>query len=86
MSSGRWASWRSSAMVFRMLLVEASAFPRRPSNRLASQHELARAYQADGQVKKAVELLEQVVAIREKVLLGIVNQELNSSSTMHDFA
>ncbi|KAF2647031.1 purine and uridine phosphorylase, partial [Lophiostoma macrostomum CBS 122681] len=40
----------------------------RDSNRLFSQHELARAYEADGQVKKAVELLEHVVAVREQVL------------------
>jgi tetratricopeptide (TPR) repeat protein len=36
--------------------------------RLLSQHELATAYQADGQVQKAVELLEHVVGITEKVL------------------
>ncbi|KAI9691238.1 MAG: hypothetical protein M1822_008858 [Bathelium mastoideum] len=38
-------------------------------DRLASQHELARAYQANGQVQKAVELLEHVVAIGTKVLV-----------------
>ncbi|PVH93672.1 TPR-like protein [Periconia macrospinosa] len=38
------------------------------SDRLFSQHELAIAYQSDGQVEKAVELLEHVVAVREKVL------------------
>jgi tetratricopeptide (TPR) repeat protein len=38
------------------------------SRRLVSQHELARAYKADGQVQKAVELLEHVVAVKEKVL------------------
>ena len=37
-------------------------------NRLASQHALARAYEAVGQVKKAVELLEHVVAMRKKLL------------------
>ncbi|KAF2647497.1 hypothetical protein K491DRAFT_549286, partial [Lophiostoma macrostomum CBS 122681] len=37
-------------------------------DRLASQHELARAYQADGQVKQAVELLEHVVAVKEQTL------------------
>ncbi|MCJ1449247.1 MAG: hypothetical protein MMC23_009767 [Stictis urceolatum] len=37
-------------------------------NRLASQHELARAYQANGQIKKVVELLEQVVRIEETTL------------------
>lgn len=37
-------------------------------SRLASQHELARGYQADRQVGKAVELLEHVVAVKAKVL------------------
>ena len=37
-------------------------------SRLASQHELAGAYQANGQVKEAVSLLEQVVQIREQTL------------------
>jgi tetratricopeptide (TPR) repeat protein len=36
--------------------------------RLASQHELAAAYQANGQVKEAVKLLEQVVEIQGKTL------------------
>ncbi|KAG7402728.1 Nephrocystin-3 [Fusarium oxysporum f. sp. rapae] len=35
-------------------------------DRLASQHELARAYEANGQIKEAVKLLEHVVAIQEK--------------------
>jgi tetratricopeptide (TPR) repeat protein len=38
------------------------------SDRLLSQHELAIAYEADGQVQKAVELLVHVVAVKEKVL------------------
>jgi hypothetical protein len=38
------------------------------SVRLLTQHVLAMAYQANGQVKDAVRLLEQVVAIRERVL------------------
>jgi tetratricopeptide (TPR) repeat protein len=37
-------------------------------DRLASQHELARAYQANGQVKDAVWLLDHVVVIQERVL------------------
>jgi tetratricopeptide (TPR) repeat protein len=37
------------------------------SDRLSSQHALAGAYRADGQVKKAVELLERVVVVQEKV-------------------
>ncbi|KAK3313312.1 hypothetical protein B0H66DRAFT_483025 [Apodospora peruviana] len=36
--------------------------------RLVSQHELAGAYQSDGQIKKAVGLPEQVVAVRERTL------------------
>jgi hypothetical protein len=35
---------------------------------LASQHALAGAYRANGQVKKAVELLEHVVAVEGQVL------------------
>jgi tetratricopeptide (TPR) repeat protein len=38
------------------------------SGRLSSQYVLAGAYQEDGQVKKAVELLEAVVKVRNKVL------------------
>ncbi|KAB5581166.1 hypothetical protein GE09DRAFT_950187, partial [Coniochaeta sp. 2T2.1] len=34
--------------------------------RLASQHALAGAYQSDGQIKKAVALLEHVVAVKER--------------------
>jgi tetratricopeptide (TPR) repeat protein len=36
-------------------------------NRLTSQHELARAYLANGQVKEAVQLLEYVIKIREQI-------------------
>jgi tetratricopeptide (TPR) repeat protein len=38
------------------------------SDRLLSQHVLAMVYETDGQVKKAVALLEHVVAVEEKVL------------------
>ncbi|PVH94219.1 TPR repeat protein [Periconia macrospinosa] len=38
------------------------------SDRLSSQHALARAYRANGQVKEAVKLLEGVVAIEAEVL------------------
>ena len=37
-------------------------------DRLASQHELARAYQADGRIVEAIKLLEHVVKIRETAL------------------
>jgi Tetratricopeptide repeat len=37
-------------------------------DRLASQHALAGAYQANGQIKEAVSLLKQVVEIREQTL------------------
>ena len=37
-------------------------------SRLASQHELARAYQANGQVKEAVKLLDHVVIVKRKVM------------------
>jgi tetratricopeptide (TPR) repeat protein len=35
---------------------------------LASQHELASAYQANGQIKQAVDLLEHVVVVQERTL------------------
>ncbi|KAJ5494646.1 TPR repeat protein [Penicillium fimorum] len=38
------------------------------AERLSSQHALAQAYQSNGQVKEAVQLLERVVAIRAEVL------------------
>jgi predicted Zn-dependent protease len=37
-------------------------------HRLVSQHVLARAYLADGQTKKAIEILERVVAVETKML------------------
>ncbi|KAL5591087.1 hypothetical protein FOBRF1_014644 [Fusarium oxysporum] len=37
-------------------------------DRLASQHELARAYHANGQIEEAVELLKHVVAVEETTL------------------
>ena len=37
-------------------------------SRLSSQHALAGAYRANGQVKEAVQLLEHVVKIRERTL------------------
>jgi hypothetical protein len=40
----------------------------RAPNRLASQRELAIAYRADGQVGKAVELLEHVFAVDARIL------------------
>jgi thioredoxin-like negative regulator of GroEL len=36
-------------------------------DRLASQHELAGAYLANGQISEAVETLEQVVKVKEKL-------------------
>ncbi|KAF2202860.1 TPR repeat protein, partial [Delitschia confertaspora ATCC 74209] len=49
--------WLEESSRWRNLLNEED------SHRLLSQHDLAIAYQADGQVKKAVELLEHVVAV-----------------------
>jgi hypothetical protein len=50
-------------------------------DRLASQHELARAYQANGRVKEAIELLEHVVIVKRKVVVEdhpsrLVSEEL----------
>ena len=45
-----------------------SRLDEKESGRLLSQHVLAMAYEADGQVKKAMELLEHVVAVKEEAL------------------
>jgi tetratricopeptide (TPR) repeat protein len=52
-------------------------------DRLYSQHELARAYVIDGQDKKAVELLEHVVAVQEKVL---AEDHPNQLASQHELA
>src|SRR5436309_126089 len=50
---------------------------------LTSQHELAGAYQANGQIKQAVELLEYVVKIRERVL---AEDHLSRLASQHELA
>jgi tetratricopeptide (TPR) repeat protein len=37
------------------------------ADRLASQHELARAYLTNGQIKEAVKLLEYIIALQAKI-------------------
>ncbi|KAI4264737.1 MAG: hypothetical protein L6R42_000169 [Xanthoria sp. 1 TBL-2021] len=51
--------------------------------RLASQHQLARAYQGNGQVEKAISLLEQVVQIEEQIL---AKDHPNRLSSQHNLA
>ena len=57
----------------------AEDYPDRP----ASQHELASAYEANGQIKEAVELLEHVVKVKEKLAEDhpsrLVSQDLLAS-------
>jgi tetratricopeptide (TPR) repeat protein len=52
------------------------------SDRLLTQHVLAIAYQANGQIKDAVRLLEQVVAIRERVLAEDHPDRLTSQAVL----
>lgn len=47
---------------------QQSHFAEDHPDRLASQHALALAYQANGQAKEAVELLEHVVAVEKEML------------------
>lgn len=60
----------------KMMLAEDS-----PS-RLASQHEIARAYQANGQVKEAIALLETVVDMKEKILAEDHSDRLTSQHAL----
>ncbi|MDI1484963.1 MAG: hypothetical protein OHK93_000097 [Ramalina farinacea] len=55
--------WLSQCFVWR-----CGRCPEDHPSRLASQHELAKAYLVNGRFKEAVELLEQVVAIRRETL------------------
>ena len=52
-----------------IVTVEAKVLAEEHPSRLTSQHALAIAYQADGQVGKAVELPEHVVAVHARVLV-----------------
>ena len=54
-------------------------------HRLASQHVLAMAYLADGQIKKAVELMEHVVAIKKLVYRKDDPSRLVSESVLNYF-
>jgi hypothetical protein len=48
--------------------MEAEVLAEDHPSRLASQHELARAYQANGRAKEAIELLEYVVVLKRKII------------------
>jgi nucleoside phosphorylase len=49
-------------------------------SRLASQHALASAYQVNGRIKQAVELLEHVVAVRESTLTCLSGDPARASA------
>jgi tetratricopeptide (TPR) repeat protein len=51
-------------------------------DRLMCQHKLARAYLGNGQIKKAVELLEHVVAVQEKTLDADHSRHLTCQHTL----
>jgi tetratricopeptide (TPR) repeat protein len=51
-----------------VVTVRKSTLGKEHPDRLASQHALALAYEANGQIKEAVKLLEHVVTVRERML------------------
>jgi len=53
--------------------------------RLVSQNVLATTYYIDGQIEKAVKLLEHVVAVQEKTLREDHPDRLLSERVLHDF-
>ena len=58
----------SVALFQKVVNIRATTLDESHSDRLASQCELAGAYEANSQIKQAVELLEQVVKIKEIIL------------------
>jgi hypothetical protein len=56
------------SLLKQMITIQEQTLVEDNPDRLASQHALVGAYQANGQVKKAVLLLKQVVKIREQTL------------------
>ncbi|KAL4965263.1 purine and uridine phosphorylase [Aspergillus stella-maris] len=58
-------------------------FNKEHPDRLASQHELARAYQANGQIKQAVELLEHVIKQAVELLEHVVTVEERTLAKEH---
>jgi hypothetical protein len=65
-----------------VVAVQTRVLTKEHPDRLASQHKLALAYQADGQVKKAVKLLEHVVAVNTKVLTEEHPNQLTSQRVL----
>jgi hypothetical protein len=61
-----------------MVTVRENLLVEKYPDRLASQHTLVIAYQADGQVQKALKLLGDLLAVREKLLAGAHPDRLTS--------
>ncbi|EXL95034.1 hypothetical protein FOIG_12469 [Fusarium odoratissimum NRRL 54006] len=62
--------------------IEARILEKDHPDQLTSEHELAGAYLADGQTKKAVEMLEHVVEIQERILAEDHPHRLASESVL----
>ncbi|KAL2671494.1 hypothetical protein Neosp_014084 [[Neocosmospora] mangrovei] len=65
-----------------MVSIREKIFVENYPDRLASQHNLARAYQANGQIDKAIDLLEHVVSVNEKILAENHPDRLISQHTL----
>jgi tetratricopeptide (TPR) repeat protein len=74
---GEAVAWLEECCRLREVLTEAHP------DRLASQHALAIAYRANGQIKEAVKLLESVVAIEAKAL---AENHPNQLASQHELA
>jgi hypothetical protein len=72
------------ALLEQVVEVEEKTLAAEHPDRLASQHELARAYRADGQVHKAVALLEHVVSIKGRTLREDHPSRLVSVKVLND--
>ncbi|KAM0157263.1 hypothetical protein ACHAPG_004757, partial [Botrytis cinerea] len=73
---------KAVALLEQVVKIQETTLAEDHPNRLASQHTLASAYEANGQIKEAVALLEQVVKIQEITLAEDHPNRLTSQHTL----
>ncbi|KAF9771509.1 hypothetical protein IL306_010850 [Fusarium sp. DS 682] len=70
------------AILNSVVAIQETTLPENHPNRLASQHELARAYQANGQIQEAVKLIKHVVTVEAEILSESHPSRLSSQHSL----